>query len=96
MKEKYSKPRLITETFRISQSVATHCGDAPVGTSANYGHTLADVGSCGYKLGVEGFVLFYNGSACSVDYNTPDENGNSIYEQYCYNNPVGSMTVFGS
>ena len=93
MKEKYMKPCLVTESFELSQSIATSCGaphcDRETGIR---GATAGDPGSCKYGVG-DGVVFIFNtgaGTGCTMDYDA------DVMSFYCYNNPGGSLSIFGS
>ena len=91
MKEKYMKPCLVTESFELSQSIATSCIDTGLEPNPIWGPTANDPGSCVFMTG-DGRTLFAAGPACSVIYG---EGGPEI-SIFCYNNPSGGIPVFGS
>ena len=88
MKEKYTKPCLIVEEFRLSQSVAQNCGELNREPGTIFGHTSGSPESCSFGMG-DGFYLFGN-SKCNMPY---DE---SVVSLFCYNNPAGAFPIFGS
>lgn len=88
MKQKYTKPVLIKETFTLSQSIAKNCGRL-----LNFAHaTMADRTNCGWDIdgnhNTTADVIFMESVACTIK--TPYFNG------VCYNNPEGGFNVFNS
>lgn len=88
MKQKYTKPVLIKETFTLSQSIAKNCGRL-----LNFQHaTTADRTNCGWDIdgshSTTVDVIFMEAAACTIK--TPYLNG------VCYNNPAGGYNVFNS
>ena len=86
MKENYVKPKLLLESFTLSQTIAESCGashDSTLGEPTHY-----DATTCEWDVG--GFTLFFE----HCDLNMEDFNNN--YETLCYGNPNGGQTVFSS
>jgi len=93
MKQAYSKPVLILESFTMTQTIAHNCGD-------NLDFSMATTkykASCGWNLGadldgVNGNDILWNngvdGSACNA-------NGSDM-SVLCYNNPSGGYNIFNS
>lgn len=91
MKQKYTKPVLLMETFTLSQNIAHNCGkNLDLGKA-----TLNARGVCGWDLGFDGGhgtgsdILFMVGqSVCTF----PTE----YFAGVCYNNPEGGYNIFNS
>ena len=88
MKQKYTKPVLIKETFTLSQSIAKNCG-----RMLDFSHaTIADTANCGWD--VDGNhntvtdVIFMEASACAIK--------TLYFNGVCHNNPDGGFNVFNS
>ena len=92
MKEKYMKPCLVTESFELTQSIATDCGVPHAEPGDLYGPNIDNIGSCSFGLG-NGMFLF-NSTSFTVPCNLPYDE--EIMSTYCYNNPVNSYSLFGS
>lgn len=90
MKQKYTKPVLVMETFTLSQSIAYNCGQNLDYSKA----THSAQGVCGWDLGFDGAhgtgddILFLSKPVCSF----PAE----YFAGVCYNNPEGGFNVFNS
>lgn len=88
MKQKYTKPSLIKETFTLSQSIAKNCGRLLDFNKA----TLADRANCGWDVdgnhNTKHDVVFLDAAACSIK--------TQYFAGVCYNNPEGGMNVFNS
>ena len=90
MKQVYSKPTLIMESFVMTQSVANECNVVPNGGSLGR-PGFADKAVCGWNLG--NMVLFIDSPDvnCSMDVGPNDE----VFGM-CYNNPNPDNAIFGS
>lgn len=89
MKEIYVKPKFYIESFVMSQSVAAGCGAVPGGTSLGKpGH--GDKSTCGWDMG-NVVVWVDKDHGCSIPYPADGE-----FNGYCYNNPNGGTSIFGS
>lgn len=92
MKRQYSKPGIIIEDFSVAEHIASCAGVQ----HENYWGTplTSDIGSCEW-LGPDGRPIFSTSSVCKTESlkegSTPGTFGN-----YCYNGPIGQMSVFGS
>lgn len=88
MKQKYTKPVLIKESFTLSQNIAKNCGKLLNFQQA----TTADRTNCGWDIdgdhNTKHDVVFMEAADCSIK--TPYLNG------VCYNNPEGGFNVFNS
>lgn len=88
MKQQYSKPVLIKETFTLSQSIAKNCG-----RMLDFSHaTQADTANCGWdvdgNINTRSDVIFMEAADCTIK---------TLYIQgVCYNNPAGGFNVFNS
>lgn len=82
MKRRYKKPTLIVESFMLSQTIASNCGE-------NLDLGMATMGTketCGWDIG--GIEIFMDPAVCDL----PTE----FFEGVCYHAPEGGMNVFGS
>lgn len=90
MKKMYTKPCFAVELFTMSQSIASGCDLPPEGStfgSPNYGGKT----ECGWNIG--GLIVFQTvENGCTHVQVGPDDQ----FMGYCYNNPDGGLTVFGS
>lgn len=89
MKSKYVKPELIMENFSLCQSIASGCDGH--GASATMGAPLyASKDVCAWDVG--GLAVFSNDVfACFIKVGPNDS-----YNNYCYDNPNGGITIFTS
>lgn len=88
MKQKYTKPVLIKETFTLSQSIANNCG-----RMLNFDQaTMADRSNCGWDVDGNHHtitdVIFMEARACTIK--------TLYFNGVCYNNPAGGFNVFNS
>lgn len=82
MKNTYSKPVLVIESFVMSQSIAHNCGDQLDFNQA----TLKYKGSCGWEI-APGTVVFKETPTCTFT---------GEFEGICYNNPSDGINIFNS
>ena len=81
MKNTYTKPILVMESFVMSQSIAHNCGDSLDFSQA----TLKYKSTCGWDSGV-GIVFTETNTVCKL------VDGEAV----CYNNPDGGINIFNS
>ena len=88
MKKKYVSPRLYTELFQMTQSIALNCGwDKNNSSLGKPGHPDKD--TCGWDVG--GTILWPSEPTCTEIIGVNDDvNG------ICYNNPNGGHSIFAS
>ena len=84
MKNIYTKPVLVMESFVMSQSIAHNCGDNLVFENA----TTKDKNSCGWMTSIG--KVFMEQSTCDE---IPE---NGIFNGVCYNSPQGGFNIFNS
>lgn len=85
MKKAYNKPLLIVERFALSQTIASGCADM-----REYGYpTLARKWECGWDFN-GAVVIFLEGVTGCVE-----QIKDGVYG-FCYNGPVGGMSIFHS
>lgn len=85
MKQKYTKPVLVIESFTLSQSIAHNCGKNLDFTQA----TTKTVETCGWNTGFPNEIVFMvPNNGCNVE----DED----FDGVCYNNPSAGINVFNS
>jgi len=85
MKKAYSKPMLLCEDFRLSQSVAYGCTMMP-GTS----QTFRSASTCSYNYPGIGNLFYDTSKGC-------DEGNISLAPTYdCYNGPSEDFHLFAS
>ena len=85
MKKQYSKPGIIIEDFAIAQNIASNCGNA-----GGHRHTHAYQDVCTWM--VEDVAVFTDSNFnCEIPI-MPGER----FEDICYNNPDGGISIFGS
>lgn len=90
MKQKYTKPTLATESFELTQSIATGCG-AVAGGNTTGGPAHWAKSTCGWKVGFQIIWVEGNGSNCNT-FRDPDVE----YVGVCYNNPGGNNVIYTS
>ena len=90
MKEKYMKPCLVAECFKLTQSIASDCGDPHRGKGELFGHTAQDSSNCSFGMGDGIFVFSSSVPSCDMEMDP------AMLEFYCYNNPASGFSVFGS
>ena len=84
MKKQYSKPGIIIEDFAIAQNIASNCGNA-----GGHKHTHAYQDVCTWM--VEDVSVFTDSNFnCEIPI-MPGER----FEDICYNNPDGGISIFG-
>ena len=85
MKNKYSKPDVVFESFSLSTSIAGTC-------TIKTGTDLQAARQCGYDYG--GVILFLNGmtNICSIQV----EDGSPVFDSLCYHVPTQLTTLFNS
>lgn len=77
------------ESFVLSQSIASSCG-APAGGNTLGKPSQWDQSNCGWDMG-NLVVWTEDNNGCNVAY---PENGE--FNGYCFNNPEGGTSIFGS
>lgn len=89
MKQIYTKPTLILESFTLSQNIAQMC-EGVYGDNSFGGATQADPNTCVWSMG--NFSLFTaTNSNCNIPLGENDK-----FEGICLHNPDGGTAVFGS
>lgn len=83
MKKEYKKPRIYSEEFILSNSIAASC-------NAQGERTSGSAGSCAFYPDGTDFVVFSNSVSACID--KVDENMDWI----CYNTPNGQMVIFSN
>lgn len=98
MKNKYIKPTLIIERFTLTQSIAGSCEGVAGGSAfSNFGPMHWSKTSCAWNDG--GMAIFITQAVCAdIQLEAPDSSFTSMdgYHNYCYDNPDGGLSVFGS
>lgn len=83
MKKKYSTPRIVFDSFELSESIATNC--AYISQQA--------YGVCPVTLEeAVGIIVFGDSSVCMNTVDPNDESNNHI----CYHGPIDQYKVFSS
>ena len=90
MKQVYTKPVLMMETFNLTQTIAAGCGAAAGGNTLGRPAQWSK-STCGWDLGNE-ILWAENTDANCNSYLSVDEDVNGL----CYNNPGGGNSIFGS
>ena len=91
MKQVYSKPTLIMESFVMTQSIAATCNVVAGGGSTGK-PAFSSKSSCGWDVGnMVVFVESIGASVCDYDVGEEDE----VFGM-CYNNPNPNNALFGS
>ncbi len=85
MKATYEKPVILFESFELSQSITTNCGEAAIGQTNHW-----SISTCGYKWG-SGYIWVSTNNGCQVLGGADD-----LVDGYCYNTPVPGMQIFSS
>lgn len=89
MKQVYTKPVLMVETFTLTQTIATKCGaahDSTLGTPTHYSKS-----TCGWDMGGNVVIWTTEVSSCVIK-----EDKDIMINGVCYNNPDGNSSIFGS
>ena len=94
MKERYVKPVIYFESFKLSQTIARQCRGND--SAANSNHYSENTG-CVYDIG--DFTVFYG--SCDMDATLDPDAGitlDELLEEFgvCYNNPEGGYQIFSS
>lgn len=84
MKKLYMKPRIESESFELSQSIAGNCGGMLDGTTTNHSTEI----TCNASIPGMGSFFSAGVSGCV---NMPEQ-----LIGYCYNNTDGILVIFGS
>ena len=95
MKQVYTKPVLMMETFTLSQTIATDCtadnlstpGGNSIGRPLQWSKT-----TCGWLVGDQILWVEGGGAGCNVPFMTED----TAVDGLCYNNPNGGNAIFRS
>ncbi len=103
MKDRYVAPKIVIESFKLSQSIARPCGDNHEGTLGESTHY--NESTCQWIMNDE--VIFFSSTPCAdwATYFDEEDNAENMEENYgdnfdingvCYNNPTGVQTIFSS
>lgn len=84
----YVKPQLQVEYFTLSQNIASGC-HVPGGGNSLGKPTHWSKENCGWDLG--GWVIWVQEATCIEKVDPMEE-----IAGFCYNNPNGGCTIFGS
>ena len=95
MKEQYTKPVIIFESFSLTQTIARDCGYS--GHSTLGEPTYYSELNCAWDCGGYTVYLLYLDKGCEDDGpETPEEAEEFSFEGQCYNNPDGGTEIFSS